>query len=163
MKNLILLLLVIPFLSANSQENKTNFWNEVRFGGSFGLGFGNDITTIAVSPSAIYDFNPFFSAGIQIGYQYSKRNDFSSNVFSSGILGIFNPFDSVQLSTEFEQLFVNQKIGSDSSSYNYPALYLGGAYRVSANISLGFRYDILFNRNKSIYASAISPVFRVFF
>ena len=115
MKKIIipLLLIVAVSFSMNAQQNsKSNFWQNVRFGGGLGLGFGNNSTTIAVSPTAIYDFNDSFSLGAGIGYQYAKRGNYKSNVFSASILSLYSPFNGAQLSAEFEQLFVNQKFGT---------------------------------------------------
>lgn len=163
-----LLLIITLFLSLltfsqNENDDTNTFWKNVRFGGGLGLGFGNNTTTFAISPTAVYDFNEKFSLGAGVGYQYSKRDNVKSNVFSVSLLSLFNPINNIQLSIEFEQLFLNQSFEGVESQTNYPALYLGGAYRVSENVSLGVRYDVLYNSSGSIYASAISPIVRVFF
>lgn len=164
MKKLFFCIALFLSLFTFSQENETqSFWDNVRFGGGFGLGFGNNTTTIAISPTAIYDFNERFSLGTGIGYQYSKRGDVKSNVFSASILSLYNPINEVQLSAEFEQLFVNQSFNNISDNFSYPALHIGAAYRIGQNFTLGLRYDLLYNENESIYASAVSPIIRVFF
>lgn len=167
MKNTFTLiaLLFSAILLAQQTETikKESFWDNVRFGGGLGLDFGNNSTTISISPTAIYDFNETFSLGAGVGYQYSKRGDVKSNVYSVSAVSLFNPFQGVQLSAEFEQLFINQKLGTEKVNRQVPALYLGAAYRVSKNVSMGVRYDVLYNKNKSVYASAFSPIIRVFF
>lgn len=167
MKNTFTLiaLLFSAILLAQQTETikKESFWDNVRFGGGLGLDFGNNSTTISISPTAIYDFNETFSLGAGVGYQYSKRGDVKSNVYSVSAVSLFNPFQGVQLSAEFEQLFINQKVGTEKVNRQVPALYLGAAYRVSNNVSMGVRYDVLYNKNKSVYASAFSPIIRVFF
>lgn len=140
----------------------TRFWDNVRFGGGLGLSFGNDITVINVSPSAIYDFQNNFALGIGLGYLYSKNGDLKSNVISPGLIALYNPANEVQLSAEFEHLFINQKFGFDSRNYDYPALYLGVAYRTGW-ASFGIRYDVLYDERDAIYASAFSPIIRVYF
>jgi len=142
---------------------KTSFWNNVRFGGGLGLGFGNNSTTINISPSAIYDFQNGFALGAGVGYLYSKINDFRSNVFTPGVVALYNPAREVQLSAEFEQLFVNQKfLGSDPINFNYPALYMGVAYRTGW-AAFGIRYDVLYDERDAIFASPWSPIVRVYF
>ncbi|WP_299620288.1 hypothetical protein [uncultured Tenacibaculum sp.] len=164
MKKIALLLLIfISFNSFCQDSDSSEFWDNVRFGGSFGLGFGNNTTTIAIAPNAIYDFSSNFSLGIGLGYQYAKRDDIKNNVFSTSLLSFYNPIQEIQLSAEFEQLFVNRSFQGIKDNFSYPALYLGASYNVNRNIAIGFRYDVLFDENKSIYSSAISPVFRVFF
>ncbi|CAM1333459.1 hypothetical protein [Tenacibaculum aestuariivivum] len=163
MKKIYLLLFLITTVTAFSQDNKdSNFWDNVRFGGGFGLDFGNNNTTVSISPSAIYNFNKSFSLGLGVGYLYNKRADFKSNVFSSSIISLYNPLKEIQISAEYEHLFVNRSSNTINNTYNYPALYLGAAYR-SGNFSLGIRYDVLYNKDKSIYTSPISPIVRIYF
>ncbi|CAL2083788.1 hypothetical protein [Tenacibaculum sp. 190524A05c] len=164
MKKLFLLaILSFSMIGFSQENNESSFWENVRFGGAVGLNFGNNTTNIAVLPTAIYQFNESVALGVNLGYQYSKRNDVKSNVYSAGILSFFNPIYEIQLSAEFEQLFVNSTFGDIKNSYNYPSLYLGGAYQISNNFAIGMRYDVLYDNNKSIYGSAFSPIVRVFF
>lgn len=163
MRKLIITLFLILSTTILAQQNQDSFWKNVRFGGGIGLGFGNNSTNIAISPNAIYDFNDSFSLGLGVGYQYAKRNGVKSNVYSVSALSLYNPFQRVQLSAEFEQLFANQKFDRQTLNRKIPALYLGLAYRVSRNLAVGVRYDTLYDKNDSVFASAFSPIFRVFF
>ncbi len=147
----------------SEDKKKSKFWKKVRFGGGVGLNFGNNFTAFALTPTAIYSFNEQFSLGAGIGYRYTKNNDFKNNVYSVSTLGLYNPISQLQLSSEFEYLFVNQKLDAFSSTYNYPALYLGIAYRIGRFSSIGISYDVLYDENKSIFQSPINPIIRVFF
>ena len=159
----ILFFFLISFSILAQNGNKPKFWDHVRFGGGLGFGFGSNSTTINVSPSAIYDFQNGFALGIGVGYLYSKVNDFKSNVFSPGLVALYNPMNEVQLSAEFEQLFVNQKLtGFSDNNFEYPALYLGVAYRTGW-AAFGVRYDVLYDERDSIFASAFSPIIRFYF
>ncbi|HBK72341.1 MAG TPA: hypothetical protein DDZ39_11925 [Flavobacteriaceae bacterium] len=165
MRSLLFTLLFLVSLTGFSQiiDKQPSFWDNVQFGGGLGIGIGSNRTTISVAPSAIYNFNPQFSLGIGASYLYSKNNTYKSNVFGASILSFYNPLEQLQISAEFEHLFVSQKSGTlKFPNYDYPALYLGAAYRVG-NFSAGLRYDVLYNENKSIYASAFSPIFRFYF
>lgn len=144
------------------QTSQSSFWDNVRFGGGLGFGFGTNSTTINISPGAIYDFQNGFALGVSFGYLYSKVEDFKSNVFSPGLLALYNPAQEVQLSAEFEQLLVNQKFGNLSDSFDYPALYLGVAYRTGW-AAFGVRYDVLFDERDSIFTSPWSPIVRIYF
>jgi len=42
---------------------KSEFWKKVRFGGGLGLSFGNNNTQINISPSALYQPNPYVAFG----------------------------------------------------------------------------------------------------
>ena len=163
MRNLLFTLLFLISLAGFSQAvDSPSFWDKVQFGGGLGFGIGSNRTTISVAPSAIYNFNPKFSLGLGASYLYAKNGDFKSNVFGASVLSLYNPFEQFQLSAEFEHLFVNQKFGAVKTNSDYPALYVGAAYRIGS-FSAGLRYDVLYDNNKSIYASAFSPIFRFYF
>lgn len=160
MKKAYILLALLSSLTLNAQ--KSDFWQNVRFGGGFGLSFGNT-TTIAISPSAIYDFDNGFALGAGLNYTHSSTEANKANLYGINMLALYNiPLVNLQVSSEFEQLFVNRRINNITDNYNYPALHLGLAYR-RGRAAIGFRYDVLFNNNKSVYSSAISPVFRFYF
>ena len=89
-------------------KTKSAFWERVQFGGGLGLGFGTGFTNITVAPSAIYNFNEYFAAGLGVQYSYVKqRNFYQSNIYGGSVIGLFNPIEQIQLSTELEQLRVN--------------------------------------------------------
>lgn len=145
------------------QDNDPTFWDNVRFGGGLGFAFGNRNTTINVSPSAIYDFQNGFAAGVGVGYLYSKVNNLTANVISPSIIMFYNPAKQIQLSAEYEHLFVNRKSGYyKEQPFDYSALYFGLAYRTGW-AAFGVRYDALYNPNKTIYSSAFSPIIRFYF
>ncbi len=158
------LLLIFNSVSLNAQNSDSNFWDDVRFGGGFNIGFGSDYTTIAISPSAIYNFSDEFSTGLSLSYLYSKNkaSNTTANVYGASVISLYNPFDSFQLSGEFEELNINFNNGINENSYWNPALYLGAAYR-TRGVSIGLRYDVLYKEDKSIYSSALTPVFRIYF
>lgn len=170
------LLIIAMFFSTfiNAQENnieetdkaKSDFWKNVRFGGGIGLGFGDGYTNIAVAPSAIYQFNHQFAAGIGLSGNYSKRkNDFDATVLGGSIIGLYKPIDVIQVSAEFEQNHVNfnDDILNSSREYWYPALFLGAGYAIGRFGAIGIRYDVLYDDDKSIYGSAFLPFVRVYF
>lgn len=143
-------------------SQKSDFWQNTRFGGGFSFGFGSNNTTIAISPVGVYDFNEELSLGASVGYLYNKQNDYSANVYSVGALALYKPIREIEFSTDLKQLYVNRSFGSLEDNYSYPTLNLGAAY-VTGRVSLGIQYDVLYDENKSIYASAISPVIRILF
>ena len=60
----------ISYVSFSQQ--KSDFWDNVRFGGGFTLGFGSQ-TTVGISPSAIYDFNKAITLDPKIGIYYHNK------------------------------------------------------------------------------------------
>ncbi len=154
-----------------AQENpvpkqKSEFWKKVRFGGGLGLSFGANNTQITVAPSAIYQYNPYIAFGPGLNFNYQKFGDFSSTLY--GVSGIFlaNPIPEVQLSGEIEQLFGTQRFdgvgGNVSNDVNNTALFLGAGYRYNG-ITIGARYNVLFDNDDGIYAEAWQPFVRVYF
>ena len=147
----------------NNASNKDNF----RFGGGFNIGLGNSYSTFSISPSVIYDFSEEFGAGLGLTYVYVKSKSTVSsttNLFGGSILTFYKPIHYIQLSTEFEQLKINQKYSFyDDISQWQSALYFGLEY-VSGNVALGLRYDVLYDKvNNITQSSALTPVFRFYF
>ena len=161
MKKIVVFIFFLVSLTTFSQ--KTDFWDNVKFGGGFTLGFGNNQTTIGISPSAIYNFDNGFALGAGLGYLYSEINDFSTTAYSTSILSLYQTKFNVQFSGEFEYYFAKQQVqGFDSFNSNFPALHLGIAYTQN-RFAVGIRYDVLYNEDKSVFASPISPVVRFYF
>ena len=169
LKHVLLLTLVIGFsLQSFSQEDtqKSEFWKHVRFGGAVGLNFGDRFFSATLAPSAIYDFNNQFSLGVGLNGTYNKQRDvFKSTILGASIISLYNPVNQLQVSGEFEYLNVNQKFDNNAlqdRNYWVPALYMGLGYSTN-NITLGIRYDVLYDRDKSINLDPWAPFIRVFF
>ncbi|AUC84567.1 hypothetical protein CW731_04285 [Polaribacter sp. ALD11] len=144
-----------------SFSQKSDFWNNVQFGGGFTVGFGNQ-TTIGISPSAIYNFNNGFSLGTGLNYLYSEINDFSTSVYGASLISLYQTNFGIQFSGDFDYNFAKQKDQFGSINTNFPALHFGIAYN-QGRFAVGVRYDVLYDKNKSIFASPISPIVRFYF
>jgi len=151
---------------SQNQEDTDNFWNHTRFGGGIGLSFGDGFFSGTISPTGIYEFNSQFAAGVGLNATYNKQDNFyKSTIFGGSLIGLFSPTEELQVSAEFEQLNVNRKFEDsafEDDNYWYPALFMGIGYG-SGNVTFGIRYDLLYSREKSIYADAYMPFVRVFF
>jgi hypothetical protein len=169
---LLTLFLVIP-LSGFSQEPSSSkaetegFWDNVQFGGGLGVAIGNDFTDITIAPSAIYNFNEHFALGS--GLQYSRlkqKNLFASNVLGATLIGLYNPLEEIQLSLELEQVHVNTTyvdlFNNAKRSFWNTGLYVGGGYRAD-NVTIGARFNLLFDKDKDLYGDALMPFVRVYF
>ena len=146
-----------------------DFWSNVQIGGGLGLSIGSGYTDITVSPSAIYNINPMVAVGTALQFGYvSSKNNYTSTMYGISLIGLFNPIPEVQLSAELEETYINSKykyIGEPtySDSFWNTALYLGAGYR-SGNVTIGARYDVLFNKNHGgYYSDAFMPFVRVYF
>lgn len=153
--------------SQNGQFSEPTFWDKVRFGGGIGLSFGNGLFSGTLAPSAIYQVNPYFAMGVGLNGTYaSSKNRFKSTILGGSLIALTNPFRGLQISAEFEELNVsrnfNDELGLEDQNYWYPALFLGAGYN-TGNVTFGIRYDVLYNREKSIYADPWMPFVRLYF
>lgn len=168
----LIIAFLYPVISYTQTSN--DFWGDVQFGGSAGVGFGNNYTQIMVAPGALYRFNEHVGAGVNAQYSYVKQNDiYKASIYGGSVIGVFNPLPYIQLSAELEQLRVNLKY---DENYRYPfyanidrekdfwntALFLGAGYQMQ-NVTIGFRYNVLFDDNDFVYADALLPFIRVYF
>lgn len=157
---------IIPFciflLSTTMFSQESSFTDNIRVGGTFGFSFGSNTTSLAIAPSAVYDFNEEFSIGGSIGYSYNKSDVYSANIYSSSVLMMFRPIREIEFSAELLQSYVRKTIGSVKDNYSYPSLNIGAAY-ITGKVTFGVQYDVLYKKDKSIYANAISPFIRIFF
>jgi len=150
-------------------DDTTNFWDKVQFGGGLGLGIGSGYTDISVMPSAIYNVNEIVAVGVGLQFGYlSSKNYYDSFVYGGSVITLVNPIPEIQLSAELEQVRVNTDYDANNFRPSYSdnfwntALYLGAGYR-TGNVTVGARYDVLLNDERSLYGSAFMPFVRVYF
>ncbi|MGB5404924.1 MAG: alpha-ketoglutarate decarboxylase [Robiginitalea sp.] len=143
-------------------NNDSSFWSNVRYGGGLGLSFGNDAFLIGLSPSAIYQANDYLAFGVGLNYTYSKIGDDKLNAVGGSLIVLANPVAALQLSAEFEELYIDRSFGPFSESFWVPALYLGVGYGIGP-VTVGIRYDVLYDDNKSLYSNPWLPFVRVYF
>lgn len=166
----ILLLLLGGFKGFSQTTERTEqpsaFWQNVRYGGSVGLSFGNGLFMGSLAPSAIYDFNRIFSAGAGLSAAYTSQNNFSATSLGGSLIGIARPIRLLQVSAEYEQLNINRRLGLEGGTlrdnYWVPALFLGLGYNTGP-VTAGIRYDVLHDSQKSFYRDALMPFVRVYF
>ncbi len=143
------------------------FWSNMSFGGNLGIGIGNDTFSGVIEPIAMYNFNEQFAAGIGVSFGYAEANDFTATNYGGSILTFYSPIREIRLSAEFQEMGVSRTFEIEGledfkENYWYPALFLGAGYRMG-NVSVGVRYDVLYERDKSIYGSPYVPFFAVFY
>lgn len=162
------------FFCQAQEKNDTNttkkniFWEKVSYGGGIGLDFASDAFSINLSPSAIYNVNTIFSTGASVNFGYSSFDLNNAKQFNYGVslINLYNPLENLQLSAELEYVFVNQSFEildtTIRNDFNFPILNIGVGYRIG-NFAAGIRYDILYDENKSISSSALTPFARFYF
>ncbi|WP_224487707.1 alpha-ketoglutarate decarboxylase [Robertkochia flava] len=161
----------LTHLTTYSQSYTTptsqSFASRMRYGGAIGLGFGNNFFSATLAPSAIYQVNPYFATGVGLNFSYASEKDFyDSTILGGSVIALFSPIRELQLSAEFEELRVSRNFDRDvpfiDQDYWYPALFLGAGFNTGP-VTVGIRYDVLYDRDKSIYGNAWIPFVRVYF
>jgi len=148
-------------------EKSNDFWNNVRFGGGFGLNFGSGFFTATIAPSAIYEFNSTFSFGLGLNGTFnSQKNVYKTTVLGGSLIGLANITSGIQVSVEYEQLNLNRKynvnLNTENDNYWVPAFLIGAGYR-NGNVTFGIRYDVLYDEDKSISLDPWMPFVRFYF
>lgn len=160
---LIISLLSSALADAQHSSASNSFLENVRFGGGIGLSFGNNFFSGTLSPFALYEINTYLLAGLGSNITYSSFNDNDIFVYGGSLIGIVKPLQELQFSIEFEQLRVNRNFNNGTEdNYWYPALFLGIGY-TSGPVTVGIRYDVLYDSDESIYADAYMPFVRIVF
>ncbi|PHS60678.1 MAG: alpha-ketoglutarate decarboxylase [Flavobacterium sp.] len=169
LKTVLVFILLFSFVSQAQtapQKHKSEFWQHVHFGGGIGLSFGSNYFSGTLAPSAIYRFNDMFATGVALNFSYGKEKYFYENIMVGGsVIGLFNPIRQIQISAEFEQLSVNRSFDNPiylDENYWYPGLYLGVGFSTGP-VTIGIRFDVLYDEERSIYANAYNPFVRVYF
>jgi hypothetical protein len=144
---------------------KDDFWKKVQFGGAVGASFGSGFTDVTLAPGAIYNFNPYVAAGIGLQGSYIRvKNNYESYIYGGSLIGIVNPADFLQLSAELEQVRVNRTYSgfNDSGNFWNTALFIGAGFRTQ-NVTVGARYNVLYNKSDQVYSDPFMPFIRVYF
>lgn len=167
---LFVVLICLTGMTTQAQDlkasNTNQFANNLRFGGGVGLSFGNNFFSGSLSPFVLHQVNEYLQTGVGLNLSYAKFDNSESFIYGGSVMAFSNPLPEIQLSVEFEQLNVNRSLdtvnGTIDENYWYPALFLGAGY-VNGPVTVGIRYDVLYDGNKSIYGEAFMPFVRFMF
>ncbi len=151
---------------SQNTKPKSDFWENVRYGGGIGLNFSNGGFNGSIAPSAIYQFNASIAAGIGANVNFYKFSNQKFWAYGPSAIVLANPISQIQLSAEFEQLRVNSSVqtavANIENDFWAPALFIGAGYRTQF-ATIGIRYNILDNNKNTIYANAWTPFVRFYF
>jgi hypothetical protein len=159
---LLILLTALQTLSAQKKESKFHFY------GGFGLNFSGNSFQVSVQPGLLYDANKIFKVGAGVQYAYGTNSgnvigtNYSYHILGFNFLSLAYPINEIEISAEFEDLYVMQKLNNTSSEYWSPALFAGVGYHFG-NVAVGFKYDFLHKNGKSVYQDAFMPYIRIYF
>lgn len=149
------------------KQSKIEFWNHVQFGGGFGINVGAGFTDCTIAPSAIYNFNRYVAAGAGVqGSIVAQKGVYNSTIYGINFITLFQPVQEIQLSVELEQVRVNNTFrnstGTLKDNFWNTGLFVGAGYKMD-NLTVGVRYNLLYNKDKNVYTDAMMPFIRVYF
>ncbi|MCF7559369.1 hypothetical protein L3X39_01870 [Sabulilitoribacter multivorans] len=139
----------------------------LKFGFGFGLNFVGG-TNINLSPNLTYKVSDkvSFGGGLQGSYT-SIKNYQNTTTVGGNVLFLYSPIKKMSLLLEFVELNVSTKTeteqGTIKNNYWDSALFFGAGFNVTDKISIGAKYNILYDENESVYTSAIIPFVNIVF
>lgn len=147
-------------------QNESEFWKHTRFGGTAGLSFSNMYFQASLQPSAIYDFNRYFSAGVGAYFSYLSEKDVQkSTILGPSVIALANPTDYLQISAELLPLYINTKYDDrfliEDEGYWNTSLFIGLGY-TTGPVTFGIQYNVLYKEDESIYSTPYMPFVRVY-
>lgn len=137
------------------------------FGCGFGLNFVGG-TSLSLSPNVNYLVSEKVSIGVGLQGNYISIKDVQSTTTIGGnIIAQYMPVRILTTLLEFSQLNVSTKretlAGEVKDDFWESALFVGAGLNVSRNISLGIKYNLLYDSDESVYTSPILPFVNVNF
>ncbi len=166
MKPKILFISILLLLSLQSNAQKTS--KKIGLYGGFGLNFSTGYTYFSLQPGLIYHVSNKFKLGTGVQYTYLKSNksyygvNYRYNIYGYNTMALFYPYKELEMSVEFEDLYIKQNYNNISNTFWSPALFGGLGYHYGPVVA-GFKYDFLFDPTKSIYKEAFTPFVRIYF
>ncbi|MDB2606150.1 alpha-ketoglutarate decarboxylase [Zobellia sp.] len=139
----------------------------LRFGFGFGLSFVGG-TNIAVSPNLMYSLSNKVSIGAGLQGSYTSiKNLQNTFTYGGNIITQYQPIEKLILLLEFTQLKVNTKTeaitGDIEDDYWDSALFIGAGLNINKNIAIGAKYNVLYDKDESVYTSPILPFVNIAF
>jgi hypothetical protein len=156
-------------------QSAGDVWDRIRFGGNFGLQFGNP-TTILVSPSLGYVpgaewLDDKLMLGVGLTYIYSRFKIYSenneSNIFGGRLFGRYLVRDNVFAYSELEHLNASNYYMTVPRREWVSSFFVGGGYLMPISdrggISVTILYNLTWTTTHLIYSSPWNVRFGVMF
>lgn len=135
----------------------------------FGMGFGFNFvggTNISLSPNLTYRVSDKISVGAGLMFNYMGIKDLQkTTTYGANVLAFYTPVNKLLTTLEFAQLHVNRKMilnNLEDEFWDSP-LFVGAGYQITPKIAAGAKYNLLYNKDKSIYTSPVVPFVNISF
>lgn len=168
--NILFCLLLFSFVSLSTAQTSNDSLpkeKKLKFGCGFGLNFVGG-TSLSLAPNLTYKVSEKISFGAGIQGSYNKiKNLQNTTTFGANLLGFYTPISNLQTQLEFAQLRVNTTTEANAvevkNSYWDSALFVGAGYTIAKKITVGAKYNFLYDEDKSVYSSPIIPFVNIVF
>lgn len=141
---------------------------KIKFGCGFGLSFVGG-TNVSLAPNLTYLVSDKISVGAGIQGSYTAIKDVQSTTTVGGnIIGQYTPIKILTTLLEFAELNVSTEITeseTETTKDNYwdTALFVGAGINVTEKISVGAKYNLLYDEDQSVYTSPVLPFVNITF
>lgn len=139
--------------------------SKLYYGGYVNLSFGS-YTVIGITPLVAYKLTPEFSTGVQIVYEYSSYDDYSSSNYGGSIFSRYRVIPPVYLHAEFSTINYELINYQEESTRGWvPFLFLGGGYSQAVSKNTWLNAQVLFDviQNENSPYQAWEPFFSIGF
>ena len=151
--------------SLKTVENPIDPAKKLQFGLGFGLNFVGG-TSLNLSPNLTYKINNKMSAGAGILLNYNAiKNIQTTTTIGVNALFFYYPIEKLVTTAEFAEMYVsrNNKIANIKDNFWDSALFFGAGYQITPKISVGAKYNVLYNKDKGVYSSPVIPFVNISF
>lgn len=148
-------------LLPKNQKNQNPFGG-FTFGGNIGASFGDNVWGVSLSPRIGYKLTDDLELAFSVNYNWQKTSYSQYNFLGLGPAVNYYFFRSAYVHASYQHYFIKQKFDrQESYRTEEDALYLGGGYMQplggNAYLQMGFSYNVLYKKDKSIFSSGFSP------
>lgn len=151
--------------SIKTVENPVEPAKNLNFGLGFGLNFVGG-TSISLAPNLTYKLTDQFAIGAGLLFNYTAIKDLQkTTTIGANILGNYYPIPKLLTTIEFTEMHVNRDMIISNIKDNFwdSALFVGAGYQITPKISVGGKYNLLYNKDKSVYSSPFVPFVNISF
>lgn len=136
---------------------------------NFGLGFGLNFvggTSISLSPNLTYRLTDKFAVGGGLLFNYTGIKDLQkTTTIGANLIGNYFPIQKLLTTIEFAEMHVNRNMIFTNVKDEFwdSALFVGAGYQITPKISVGGKYNLLYDKAKSVYSSPFVPFVNISF
>ena len=144
-------------------QKQHNPFDRFTFGGGIGGSIGSSQWGVSLAPRIGYKITDNLEAAFSVNYSFQSGNNVKYHTWGLGPSLNYYIYRNFFVKAAYTHYFIKEiwKRTRDTYSYKEDALYLGGGYMQHLGgrsyLRLGLSYNVLYDKNKSIFSSGLSP------